>query len=114
MREQRLRDVQAAKLALRVAAYGLGVDPDLIDNSKKGSPEQTLLRHLAMYLASVGFSMTYARIALAFERDRSTVSYACRRVEEMRDAPDFDRWIEQLETVLREAPAPASFPQEGR
>jgi hypothetical protein len=47
-----------------------------------------------------------ARVALAFERDRSTVAHACRLIEDKRDEPDFDAHIGALEEALRLAPAP--------
>ena len=53
-----------------------------------------------MYLAHVGFGMSLARVASAFGRDRSTVAHACRQVEDKRDDPAFDAWMETLEQGL--------------
>ncbi len=61
-------------------------------------------RQVAMYIATVGFGMSCARVAAAMGRDRSTVAYACRAVEERRDDPAFDRWIEALEQSAAMAP----------
>jgi hypothetical protein len=40
-------------------------------------------------------------VGQVFARDRTTVSYACGRVEDMRDDADFDRSLDLLESVLR-------------
>lgn len=44
--------------------------------------------------------MSLSRVAIAFERDRSTVAHACHRIEEQRDDPSFDAWVEALEEGL--------------
>jgi chromosomal replication initiation ATPase DnaA len=61
-----------------------------------------------MYLCHVAFEMSLARVASAFDRDRSTVGYACHSVEDRRENPQFDAWVDALEPALREAPAPPS------
>lgn len=58
----------------------------------------------AMYIAAVGFGMSYARVAAALGRDRSTVQHACRVVEDRRDDPAFDMWIDALEVTASRAP----------
>ena len=62
---------------------------------------------VAMYLASVGFGMSLGRVARAFGRDRSTVRHACRVMEERRENPGFDRWMDALEASVAHAPVSA-------
>ncbi len=66
-------------------------------------PKVALTRQIAMYLSHVVFEMTLTDVALGFGRDPSTVKYAFRRVEEMREDPDLDRTLEWLEAMLRHA-----------
>ncbi len=54
-----------------------------------------------MYLTHVVASISLTDIALAFSRDRTTVSHACRRIEDKRDELLFDLQIEQLEARMR-------------
>jgi chromosomal replication initiation ATPase DnaA len=54
-----------------------------------------------MYLCHVALGMSLSRIARAFDKDRSTVAHGCHQVEDRREDPDFDIWIEQLEDGLR-------------
>ena len=70
------------------------------------SAETVLARALAMYLSHIGFGMSYGRVSQVFGRDRSTVADACRQIEERREDPRFDRWLEALERSITSAPAP--------
>ncbi|MGE3929582.1 MAG: helix-turn-helix domain-containing protein [Hyphomonadaceae bacterium] len=107
------RDGAAARLAASVASYALGVPlADILDR-RRGSAEAAFARQVAMYLCHVAFELSLARIALAFERDRSTVAHACHVIEDRRDAPSFDTWIAALELMLRDAPAPSGARRAG-
>lgn len=57
-------------------------------------------RHLAMYLSYVVLGRTLAEIGEEFGRDRTTVSYACAHIEDMRDDPAFDAEVARLEASL--------------
>jgi chromosomal replication initiation ATPase DnaA len=58
-------------------------------------------RQLAMYLVNVKLGRTMTEIGILFGRDRTTVSYACRMVEDLREGA-FDRDIENLEAAIDE------------
>lgn len=60
-------------------------------------------RHLAMYLSYVVLGRTLAEIGGEFGRDRTTVSYACAHIEDMRDDPAFDAEVSRLESWLESA-----------
>lgn len=96
-------DHAAAKLAMAVAGYGLGIDAAEIAGPTRGSAPIAFARQVAMYLAHVAFEMSLNRVAIAFDRDRSTVGHACHLIEDRRDGADFDDWIASLEGMLREA-----------
>ena len=57
-------------------------------------------RQLAMYLAHVSKGISLTAIGAAFGRDRTTVSYACSLIEDMRDDRTFDAELERLEALL--------------
>ena len=94
------KDVDGAQLAASLVSYALGIRYDAIMSSGRGTPSVSLARQIAMYLTYAGLGMSQSRVAFAFERDRSTVGHACRLIEDRRDDPDFDAWLEQLETGL--------------
>lgn len=85
--------------AIVAAMAGLNVDA-LVDLNRSTAPVATA-RQIAMYLAHVGLGLPQAGVALAFRRDRSTVAYACRRIEDLRDDPAFDHRVAQMEACLR-------------
>lgn len=100
------QDRAAAHLAVQLVSYAFGVPASCIEADTRGSPEAAAARHMAMYLLHVALGFSLARVALAFGRDRSTASYACRLVEERRDNAEIDSLIAALEAALREAPPP--------
>ena len=57
-------------------------------------------RQLAMYLSHVVLGRSLLEIGEAFGRDRTTVSYACALIEDMRDDPRFDDEVCGLERKL--------------
>jgi Bacterial dnaA protein helix-turn-helix len=67
----------------------------------RGHSHTAFARQVAMYLAHVAWGLSMTEVGQVFARDRTTVSYACGRVEDMRDDADFDRSLDLLESVLR-------------
>lgn len=59
-------------------------------------------RQLAMYLAHVVKGISLTAIGAAFGRDRTTVSYACGLIEDLRDDPAFDAELDRLENLLKD------------
>ena len=57
-------------------------------------------RQLAMYLSHVVLGRSMTEIGDAFGRDRTTVSYACALIEDMRDDPVFDAEVSVFERHL--------------
>ncbi|HEY7799470.1 MAG TPA: helix-turn-helix domain-containing protein [Hyphomonadaceae bacterium] len=100
-----LEDRARGVLAMALAGYALDVPLAAIADADR-STAAALARNLAMYLAHVAFGMSLARVGSAFARDRTTVSYACKVIEDRRDDPRFDRWLEALERTIAAAPAP--------
>lgn len=57
-------------------------------------------RQLAMYLSHIMLGESLTAVGQAFGRDRTTVSYACALIEDMRDDPAFDAEVSGLEAAL--------------
>ena len=76
----------------------------------RGCSRAAFARQVAMYLSHVVLGLTLTEVGQVFARDRTTVAYACSRVEDLRDDLAFDRSLELLESVLR-ALALASVPR---
>lgn len=84
----------------RTVAAAFEVEPDLIRLPTRGDKRISLARQVAMYLAHVSCEMSFTEIGQAFARDRSTVAYACAKVEQRRDDPEFDRALDLLENIV--------------
>lgn len=106
MLKSRVADKACARLSAGAVGYALGVPEAQIVDPARGSAEVAFARQVAMYLCHTAFELSLARVATAFERDRSTVAHACHMIEDRRDEQHFDLWIGALEAMLREAPAP--------
>ncbi|WP_421792291.1 helix-turn-helix domain-containing protein [Hyphobacterium sp.] len=100
------RDLARARLARETVAFAFDVPADEIAAPTRRSSEVAFARQVAMYLAHVAFELNLARVGLAFGRDRSTAAHACQIVEDRRDDPAFDAWLDGLEDCLRTAPEP--------
>lgn len=104
---QRMKeDRQRAQIAIALAAAAVGAPMDEIAGDVRKT-KVAFARQVAMYLAYVGFGMSLTRVAAAFGRDKSTIAHACRVMEDRRDEPAFDRWMEALEVSAASAPVSA-------
>lgn len=77
------------------------VDSMLLGQPTRGQARTALARQVAMYLAHVGCELTLTAVGRIFGRDRSTVAHACRRVEDARERPKFDRAVTMMEQTVR-------------
>ena len=57
-------------------------------------------RQVAMYLAHVAYGLTLTEVGVLFTRDRTTVAHACGIVEDRRDDPIFDIFLDHLEISI--------------
>ena len=95
------RDEDPAYLAAALVGFALGLNTQGILSGRRGAPVYARARHIAIYVAYSALGMSLTRVAIAFGRDRSTVARACRLVEDYREDPDFDTWVDQLTVGLR-------------
>src|SRR4051812_10214528 len=89
-------------IAQAVAAHAYGVR---LDELLRRDADDTVqrARQVAMYLAHTVLRLGQRECGRGFERDHKAVAYACRRVEEAREDPAFDRTVQWLESMLRRA-----------
>jgi len=102
-RVQMKADQARAEIAIALAAGACGASVAQVAEGKRDF-RTAFARQVAMYLASVGFGMSLGRVARAFGRDRSTVRHACMVMEERRENPGFDRWMDALEASVARVP----------
>ena len=90
-------DGDACGLVARLVASHCDVALGEIVGRPCRSRRVTRARHLAMYLAHVVCGLNLAAVGAGFNRDRTTASYACNKVEDARDDPAFDAALADLE-----------------
>jgi len=94
---------EQAWLVQAAVAHSTGVAlKDLCARTRR-PPKAAFARQIAMYLSHIVFKMSPSEVARAFGRDPSTVIYALRRIEELREDPAFDRTLDWLEEMLNRA-----------
>ncbi len=84
-------------------AFDFGLDAAALEALPRGSQRVAFARQIAMYLAHVGFGLSFESIGRTFGRDRTTVAHACRVVEDARDDIWFDCRAATLELICRSA-----------
>jgi chromosomal replication initiation ATPase DnaA len=90
-------------LAQAYAAHAYGVPLRELKSAKRLGPRSSRARQVAMYLAHVVLGVPQADVAASFRRGRSTMSHTCRRIEALREDPEFDRALDWLEAALKSA-----------
>ena len=94
------KDEDRAYLAAALTAYALDLKTEAILSRQRRSPAEARGRQISMYLLRTALGMSLSRVARVFNRDRTTVAHGCNQIEDCRDDPDFDLWIEQLSVGL--------------
>lgn len=107
------RAILAGRMVIGLVSFATGVSESAIMAPNRGPGETARARQIAMYLLHTCLSAPYGEVARAFRRDRTTVSHACRLIEDMRDDPRHDRLLSRLEAVLTPAAPVFSLGQEG-
>jgi chromosomal replication initiation ATPase DnaA len=95
-----LRQMAFMRLVIVNVAQVYHIPPAMIVHGRRGRQKISTARQIAGYLCHIGFGITLTRIGLAFNRDRSSISHSCKRIEEMRDDAHFDRSLQCLENSL--------------
>ncbi len=94
---QSLSTTHVAYLARMNVAKLLGCEPGAFMTDPRGTRLAAFGRQLAMHLAHVVAGRRHDEIARAFRRNRSTAQHHFEIVENLRDIPDMDRFLDILE-----------------
>jgi len=98
-------DQTVGNLVLKMVALLERVQIAELKDASRGKAEVCLARQMAMYLMHTVFSCSYHSVAAFFARDRTTISHACKLVEDLRDNEPFDKSLETMENLLISARA---------
>ncbi len=90
----------AGEALLALVAEALDVPEAVLLHQQRCRRPIARARQLAMYLMHVILQRDYAEVGRFFHRDRTTVSYACALIEDLREDRDFDAEVCRLEMAL--------------
>lgn len=62
--------------------------------------EECFIKHLSIYLSHVVLGHSMRKIAQGFNIDRTSVSYACRKIEDKRDDVEDEKFISTCERLI--------------
>jgi len=94
-----LDPIDVRRRVVACVAFDFGLDARSLEAPLRGSQRMAFARQIAMYLAHVGFGLSFDAVGRAFGRDRTTVAHACRVVEDGRDDIWFDCRVATLESI---------------
>ncbi|MFZ1813239.1 MAG: helix-turn-helix domain-containing protein [Rhizobiaceae bacterium] len=103
-----------ARFVVRLIAFSCRCSEAEILGQERGASRISRARQIAIYLLHTSLSLAYGEIGRLFNRDRTTISHACRLIEDLRDDPKMDQFICELEAIIDLASSmwrrPASIP----
>ncbi|GJM02810.1 MAG: hypothetical protein DHS20C08_13110 [Rhodomicrobium sp.] len=92
----------AAKLICSAVALIFKVREEQLYDRNRGKAQIAFARQVAMYLAHIICGISLTEVGRFFGRDRTTVSHACRLVEDCREDPNIDLALDLIEqSVLK-------------
>lgn len=95
------QDCRIARFTAAAVCLACGIIDCDIFNKQTRTREQTLARHLTMYLLHTTLGFNKSRIGRVFDRDPSTVSYACIMIEDQREPGAFEARVCALEVIVK-------------
>lgn len=98
---------------IALVAQQKNVPAQALTHSRRNRLPIARARQLAMYLSHVVLGRSLMEIGEVFGRDRTTVSYACALIEDMRDDPQFDGEVSGLERQIEAGMAMAEAATHG-
>lgn len=96
----------ALRIASVVGALELlpvkAIPAEVLFRSTRGGEGEAFARHKLIYHLNTACGRSLNRVAAAIGRDRSTVSYAVRAIEDRRDEPGFDANLDREARICAE------------
>lgn len=90
----------ACSICRRAVCLALGVALVDMQSASRNCADIAVARQIAMYFAHTMFGFSYHDVGEQFSRDRTTVAYACRKVEDLRESSAFDATLCEIESML--------------
>lgn len=98
-------EAKAVKLCdalLDLLSFAFGVSGKELRSPMRCRREIARVRQIGMYVAHTSFRLSMRVVAIGFNRDRSTVMYACHQIEDLRDTHEFDAIVCAFERLTEQ------------
>ncbi|RLQ89387.1 chromosomal replication initiator DnaA [Notoacmeibacter ruber] len=95
--------MQQGDAVIDLIAEMFGVDGRDLRKPTRCGLQVGRVRQVAMYVAHVTLQLTLTEVGMAFNRDRTTATHACHRIEDLRDDPEFDSLMDAVERTVARA-----------
>jgi len=103
-----------AKFVNQMVASSFDLQAETLFVLTRQNSRVTRARQVSIYLMHTALSFPLSKIASIYKKDRTTVGYACRVIEDLRDKPSFDDRIVELENTIDTVLALAAYmPEQG-
>lgn len=96
------------KIAELVVSSVFQVSKVELHGKQRGSASIAYARHVSMYLMHVACGVSFTAIGRFFGRDRTTVAYACQRIEDNREDHYIDWALNLMELSIKRLSLPAT------
>ena len=96
-----LERLHQARVVISIIAQVFAVEARLICSPLRESARIAFARQVAMYLTHIRCGLNYTETGQLFNRDRTTVAYACALIEDQRDDPILDQTLTHTELAAR-------------
>lgn len=96
-----LPPLREAEVVDALVASAFSVSRAQMHSAQRGPAATAFARQVGMYLLHTSLDMSLTAVGRFYGRDRTTVSYACRVVEERRDERSIDTQLDCLEYAIR-------------
>ena len=106
-----LREINQMRLAMEYVTLVHRTPPHYLLGPSRGGKHLSSSRQTLQYICHVAFGMNYTRIGELTNRDRTSVSYACRQIEALRDFNEIDKSLFFAEMALQAMMHHLSEPQ---
>lgn len=87
-------------LVIELVSTFFEVSADSLQSQTRGLAPICQARQICMYLLHTSLSISYPDVGRLFCRDRTTISHACKIVEDLRDDEGIDQNLNKLEAIL--------------
>ncbi|MEM7068243.1 MAG: helix-turn-helix domain-containing protein [Pseudomonadota bacterium] len=88
------------RVTTQIVAVAFNIDQTELVHTKRGTTKISRARQISAYLLNTTLSLSLVDIGRLFGKDRTTIGYACRLIEDLRDDPAFDDRIAELEKTI--------------